>query len=245
LLPELHFYGTRGIYEDCFRSYLTNRKQKVEVKSPNTTQKFFSDGGTLKHGVPQGSIQGPLLFVIYKNDLPLRINAIVEPILFADDTSFTISSRNFEDFCSVSNLVLSLMIKRFVPKKLLLNLDKANIMNFIPNNLSRCTLHVGYKEQYIEETVSTDFFCLQIDNHLNWKNHVEQMISKLSGPCYAGRSMVHSRNTNTLKSIYYAYFHSIIKYGIIFCGNSSNSGKIFALQRKVFRIMFFKTQNFM
>jgi len=92
-------------------SYLTNRRQKVEVKSPNTAQKFFSDWGTLKHGVPQGSILGRLLFIIYISDLSLRINSVSEPILFSDDTSVIISGRHFEDFCSLSGLLTFPMIK--------------------------------------------------------------------------------------------------------------------------------------
>ena len=65
----------------------------------------------MKHGVSQGSILGSLLLIIYINYLPLRINSVSEPILFADYTSVIISNINFEDFCSVSNLVLSHMIK--------------------------------------------------------------------------------------------------------------------------------------
>jgi hypothetical protein len=63
------------------------------------------------------------------------------------------------------------------------------------------------------------------------------MIPKLGGACYAVRWVVHISNITTFKSIYFAYFHSVIKYGIIFWGNSSNSGKIFTLQKKTVRIM--------
>ena len=90
---------------------------------------------TLKHGVLQRSILWPLLFITYINDLPLRTNSVSEPILFAGDTSIIISSRNFKDFSSVSNLVLSHMIKWFAANNLVLHLDKTNIMKFITKNL--------------------------------------------------------------------------------------------------------------
>ena len=72
---------------------------------------FFSDWGIMKHGVPQRSILVPLLFIIYINDLTLRINSVSDLTLFTDDTSVIMSSSNFKDFCSVSNLVLSYMIQ--------------------------------------------------------------------------------------------------------------------------------------
>jgi hypothetical protein len=110
-------------------------------------------------------------------------------MLFADDTSVIISSRNFKDFCSVPNLLLSHMNKWFATN-LVLNLDKTNIMKFIAQNSSHTTVHIACKEQCIEETVDTKFLCLQIDNHIHWKNHIEEMIPKLRGACHAVRSLV-------------------------------------------------------
>jgi hypothetical protein len=65
LLTKLHFYGIQGTMVDWFRSYLTDRKQKIEIKSSNATQSTYSNWGTIEHGVPQGSILGALLFIIF------------------------------------------------------------------------------------------------------------------------------------------------------------------------------------
>jgi hypothetical protein len=83
LLAKLH---------NWFRSYLTNRKQQTEIKS---FENISSKWGTVKHVVPQGSILGPLLFIMYINDLPPTINTLSELILFADDISVIISGKKF------------------------------------------------------------------------------------------------------------------------------------------------------
>jgi hypothetical protein len=99
-----------------FRSYLTNRRQSGDIKSPNSTQNFISDWGILDS-------RASIVHNINVTDLLLRINYLSAPIiLFADDdTSVINSSRNFEDFCSLSNLVLSHMIKRFAANNFVLN----------------------------------------------------------------------------------------------------------------------------
>ena len=89
-------------------------------------------------------------------------------------------------------------------------------MQFITKDTTHTTLCIGYTEKYIEEKVNTKFLGLQTDNHLNWKYHTEKTSPKLSGEHDASRLMVHVSNIHTLKKIYYAYFHSIKKYGIIF-----------------------------
>jgi hypothetical protein len=120
---------------------------------------------------------------------------------------------------------------------LALNLDKINIIKFKTNNLPQSIFSIEYDKKYIEESVNTQFLDLQTDNHLNWKNHNDQTIPKLSTACHAIRPMFDVSNTDTLWSIYFAYFYSMMKYGILFGGNLSNSKIIFNLQKRIDRIM--------
>jgi len=154
----------------------TEHGESLKLRTPNSTQIFFSGWSALKLRVPHQSSLVPLLFMIYINNLPLTINSIPQPVLYADDTSVIISSRNFEDFYSLSNLVLSHMTRWCAADNLVVNLDKTNMMKFTTKNSSHSTLCVGYKEQLMQETVYTEFLCLQIDKHINWKNLIEQII---------------------------------------------------------------------
>jgi hypothetical protein len=109
-------------------------------------------------------------------------------------------------------------------------------MKFVTINLPYCALTIGHKDKTIEEAVNLKFG-MQFDNHLNWKNDIDQIIPKLGAACYIVRQIYYICNNYTLRSIYFAYFHSIMSYGIIFWGNSSNGRKIFTLQKIIIRIM--------
>ena len=87
------------------------------------------------------------MFIIYINHLPLTINNISKQVIFADDTRVVTSNRNFEDFCSMSNLVLSHIIKWFTANSSVLNLDKTDITKLIIRNSVYPTLHIGHKEK--------------------------------------------------------------------------------------------------
>jgi hypothetical protein len=133
-------------------------------------------------------------------------------------------------------LVPSHMTKWFAANKFALNLDTTEAMKFITYNASHFALCIDYNEKCIEETVNMKFLGVQIDNHLNWKNYIKKTISRFRGAHYALRSMI-ILVMLTLKSIYYTYFHSVIKYGLIILDNPSISGKTFTLQHKIVRIM--------
>jgi hypothetical protein len=91
------------------------------------------------------------------------------------------------------------MSKWFSAKKLFLDLDKTNVTEFITRDSPQYPLNIGYNDKYIGESVNTKFLGLQIGHHLNWKNHIVQLVPKLSGACYEVRSMLHISNTKNLK----------------------------------------------
>jgi hypothetical protein len=153
--------------------------------------------------------------MIYINHVPPTINTLSEPILFADDTSVIISSKNYDDSSATSNTVPPHVSKWFTSNKLVLYLDETNIITFIINKPPQYNLNIGLDETYTEESVNAKFLGLLTDNHFNWK-YIDLVIPKLSRACYAIRSMFCISSTDTLKLISFAYFHSIMNYGMIF-----------------------------
>jgi hypothetical protein len=103
------------------------------------------------------------------------------------------------------------MGKWFAVNKLTLNLDKTNIITFIIYNSPQFLISIGYEDKHIEESVHTKFLGLQIDGHLNWKTHVDQLVPELRRACCAVRSLSHISYIDTLKLIYFAYFPSLMK----------------------------------
>jgi hypothetical protein len=105
-------------------------------------------------------------------------------------------------------------------------------VKFTTTNLPHYPLAVEYADELIKETTRINFLGIQINNHLNWKGHIDQIIPKLSAACFAVRRLFHVLNVNAVRMVYFVYFHSVIKYGIIFWGNSTDADQVFMLQKK-------------
>jgi len=135
LLEKLKFYGISGNANKLINSYLTNRYQRVKIKD-NHYINYCSDWDNVKQGVPQGSVLGPLLFLLYINDLPDTINDMSSPVHFADDTNIICSHQDINVLNDKIERVLQKINKWLQANLLILNLKKKKkLFTFLPNTL--------------------------------------------------------------------------------------------------------------
>jgi len=97
LLTKLKFYGIGDKDHIWYQSYLDNRYCRTAIYNDSENSNEVSNWAQVRYGVPQGSILGPLLFLLCKNDLPMIIHKISKPIVFADDTSILFTHSNLID----------------------------------------------------------------------------------------------------------------------------------------------------
>uniref|UniRef100_A0A1B6M2N5 Reverse transcriptase domain-containing protein n=1 Tax=Graphocephala atropunctata TaxID=36148 RepID=A0A1B6M2N5_9HEMI len=243
LLDMLSILGVKSRSFKWFESYLTNRKQYVEVCHLNDFNQFInsvSSTNIVKHGVPQGSILGPLLFLIYLTGLPSIINQPSKMCLYADDISIKIPNKCIRQLEISSFINLSKIVQNLHNLNLLPNSSKTKYLSFYASNkntLSSTNICMG--ESILEEVETMKFLGLNIDSRLNWNTHVNQICKKISSGLYALRTMSSFSNQETLKKIYYAFIESHISFGLCLygCTSAENLNNILLLQKRAIRIM--------
>jgi len=239
LLSKLEFYGITGSAYNLMKSYLSDKYQRVLMK--NTCSKnYLSDWENIRLGVPQGSILGPMLFLLYINNMPGSINNLSnlsKLTLFADNTNLIFTHPNPMEFEKEINELFEKLIIWFQTNLLSLNLNKTYYMQFLSKTNYAINVNISHKTIQISNVYHTNFLGLTLDSILSWKPHIDQLISKLNSACYVIRSLKSLIPLETLRMIYFCSVHTIISSGIIFWGNSSYSNIIFKLQKRVIRIM--------
>jgi len=158
----------------------------VNNSKPN---KLSSKWVHVKHGVPQGLVLGPLLFLIYINDLPLSISKLANPILFSNDRTIIISNTNPDKFKNNINSVMTEITNWFQSNLLTMNCNKTHFMQLPTKKQNERKIQIIAPNSINTNINSTKFLGLIIDNTLSWKYHIAALTSKLNKACYAIRSI--------------------------------------------------------
>lgn len=235
LLEKLKYYG---VTNNWFVSYLQDWRMFVEVEhcSNNVSNKIKSSLRSLKCGVPQGSILGPLLFLIYVNDLDINFPLVLFT-LFADDTSITLHNKHLKDLKTEGENILGGVCDWFAANKLALNVDKTFNILFQPNRKVG-ELAIDTEEGSVSSQSRLKFLGVYIDESLDWKCHISTLNKSLSSAIYAIRIARQNIGRETALTIYYAYFYSLLQYGVEFWGISVDAKSTFILQKRAIRIIF-------
>jgi len=215
LISKLEYCGVIGRTNKLIKSYLSNRYQRVTIKTSQASN-YTSAWELVKHGVPQGSILGPLPFLFYINDLPQLVKDIALLVLFADDMNFLIANSNLMNMNQDLKLVLGITQEWFKSNIMLLNYDKTTFMQFSANIGHRSTASTQTIDQKINFTNSIKFLGIIIESSLTCNKHIDCINSKLNSLGYILRSLRSVLSLEIIKQIYFSYVQSVINYGIIF-----------------------------
>lgn len=233
LLRKLEHYGIRGTALKWFSSYLYDRKQYVEF---NGNCSMYCQ---VRCGVPQGSILGPLLFLIYINDL-CNVSKVLDFVLFADDTNIFFSHKDINYICEKLNLEMTKLTQWCRVNKLSINFKKSNFVIFRPRQ-KRQTFDVSIKvdENYIERVKETVFLGVVVDEHLSWKPHVLNVSRKMSKSIGVIYKSSFCLPTASLHSLYYSLVYPYLMYCLIVWGSiyHSNLKPVITLQKRAIRVI--------
>lgn len=249
LLKKLQKYGIKGLAFSWFKSYLTDRKQFVHINNLNSPLLEITIG------VPQGSILGPILFLLYINDLPDA--SLLKALLFADDTTLLAAHEDLEELCRFVNSELKKITDYFRCNLLSLHPTKTKYILFTTkNNLNteNCRLYINNNNSGLPcnnlliteidriagpENQAVRFLGVYTDPHLNFNYYVKHIGKRLSTSLFFLNKAKNLLNERALKALYYSLIHTHIIYAIQIWSSCSqnNINYILKLQKKAIRII--------
>ena len=241
LIDKLDHYGIRGNALEIFRSYLSNRQQYVTIDNCKFQTRPIS------HGVPQGSVLGPLFFLLFINDLP---NCCPEGKvrLFADDTTIFFHSNNINEIITTGRNIMIQLTSWFHANKLTLNSEKSSFTIFKSSRKSIVNLpeSIDFHNQQIKRTSQIKFLGIILDEHLTWNSHINELCSKLKRLFHIFYNIRNFLNKDNIKTLYYALVYSRIKYGISVYGQACDSKlkRIQTLQNRLLKVLSGKNYRF-
>ena len=229
LCRKLQHYEIRGVALEWFRSYLSERKQYVSYKGTN------SQSYSITCGVPQGSVLGPLLFIIYTNDLPGSLRCTT-CILFADDTTIYCSGCNIKELYRLVNEDIASLAEWFKENKLSLSISKTHHVLFTKaKHTNTETFELKLDDNIIHRVNCVKFLGLLLDEHLDWHEQINSCKSKMSSGLYALNKVKHILSTTNMRTLYHSLIYPYLNYGTLLWGSSHSTYylcKLEILQKK-------------
>ena len=250
LLYKLEHYGIRGNANLLIQSYLSERTQLVNFDGTKSTELYITDG------VPQGSVLGPLLFIVFINDI-VRSSNLGDFVMFADDTNIFVSASSEHEVYHKANLLLSQIDKYMLSNQLHINLGKCVYMHFKPS--IRCSSNKNHKPSLanisyslqlngieISKVNKARFLGIIIDEKLDWQAHIDSLIEKLNSCIITIKRIKKFIPKEHYPKLYHSLFKSHLIYGITAWGGVcySKLNKLFAIQKRCIRLLFGKVPNF-
>ncbi len=199
LIQKLEHYGISGTALNWFKSYLSDRSQPVSIENE------LSDEQEVYYGVPQGSVLGPLLFLIYINDILFSSN-ILNFRLFADDTSIIYSHPDLKAPESTVNRELNKVSDWLIANRLTLNTGKSNFLVIHSKQKKRNhNIKMCINSNYLEEKEYVKYLGVLIDKNLSWASHIQQNKLKISKNLGILAKLRHNVTKPILRNIYNAF----------------------------------------
>ena len=232
LKQKLEHYGFRGIFLEFILSYIQDRQYFVSSNG------FKSPTKTVNIGVPQGSILGPLLFIIYINDLShVALHCFL--MLFADDSNLFYSGNDITEITKCINAELTNVLYWLEVNKLSLNVSKTHYIIFSSRNVTVKDIDIRVRDVNIDRVAYTKFLGVQIDQKLNWKEHINYINKKLAkstGILLKARKYLPAY---CLKSLYHTFAYPYLTYCIHVWGNAcaTHLDPLIKTQKRLIRII--------
>lgn len=234
LISKLSRYGIRGTPLKLIESYLERRQHFVSI------DEHCSELLEIDIGVPQGSVLGPLLFLIYINDLPEATNLSVK--LFADDTLLSMGNRELATLQTAMNIELKKVHEWLIANKLTLNTDKSKYMIISKRKvITDDEFKLSLNDTLLERCHSYKYLGVFIDDKLSWEPHIDYVCQKISKTCRFLTKLRHYLDTPMLRTVYYALVFPYIRYCNTSWGNAAqiHMEKLNRLHNKVIKIIAF------
>ena len=229
LETKLEHYGFRGIFLKLLMNFLKNRKYFVSVNG------LKSGINTVNIGVPQGSTLGPLLFLVYINDMK-NSSKLLKFIQFADDTTLMYRSKCIVQLNNILETEGDKVTKWLSANRLIINLTKTHTMLFT-NKINNPTLRLKIQDTLLENKTETCFLGVIIDQKLSWKQHIQHISNKISKTIALLRLLRYIFPKRILKLIYMSLIYSYINYCNLIWGGAYDIvlQPLYILQKKGYK----------